>query len=207
MKRKLLLMLLILVAVVVFSGCTTTTDSGNGNGVTTYAFDWAYKLARNYAEDNWINWDGDTVLIQYACVSADEKCMLGRPRDDSRWQVVFQSAGDQIYVVIVDKDGDITTDDWGGGYDDIHYVTEFSNSKLEEMMTFCLDESNAYWQQWTEHPDDYYWLVVVFYSETYSEYVFEVQFWDGDDFEGDPWGWIGIDTDGSGSDYNILYSY
>jgi hypothetical protein len=207
--RKIAVLTVVLAAALVLS-CTTTTGTDGGDGLLKYAFDWAYDIAKKWAEDRWDDWDSDTKLAFFDCVLADEKCMLGRPQDNSFWWIFFQNDDGDAYSVTVDDEGheDGEPEDFGIDFND---VTAFSNSKLEEMMTFCLDDHNDFWETTSTDPEDYWWYVEV--SSDYNDWfsgvdeIFRIWFFESQS-DIDSWSWWGyfvIDCDGDGDDYDILY--
>ncbi|MCX7022331.1 MAG: hypothetical protein NTW26_08700 [bacterium] len=211
--RKIVILTVVLAVALLFS-CTTTTDGGGGGGLLKYAFDWAYDIAKKYAQDddNWGYWDSGTVLAFFDCVLSDEKCMLGRPLENSYWEIFFQNDNAEVYSVMVDENGDEDGTAEGTAID-FNEVPAYDNDKLEEMMTFCLDPDNDYWSQWDTSPDDYWWFVEVSsdYNDSWSgvDNIFRVWFFESQG-DIDPWSWWGyivIDCDGHGIDYDILASY
>ncbi len=207
MKVKVFVVTVVLAAAFLLS-CTTTTGTNEDGGVTEYAFDWAYQIAKSYAEDRWGEWDEHTKLVFYDCVLADEKCMLGRPLDYSFWEI-WCMYYDDLNSIEVDEDGEADGEEHEPR--DFDEVPVFSNSKLEEMMTFCIDEDNDLFDYWGADPNDFKWFVEV--SSDYAEQwpgvdnIFRVWFFESRN-DIDDWNWEGliiIDCDGEGNDYEILY--
>lgn len=209
MKVKVFVVSVVLAAAFLLS-CTTTTGTNGDGGVTEYAFDWAYQIAKSYAEEYWGDWDTDTVLAFFDCVLADAKCMLGRPLENSYWLVWFQNDEAELYSVEINEDGEEDGTDHGVSGVDFNEVPAYSNSKLEEMMAFCIDEDNDYWDLWDSTADDYWWFVEV--SSDYGDWwagvdnIFRIWFFErqGDVDEWNYWGYIVIDCDGHDNDYDIL---
>ncbi len=258
--RRIIVLTIVLAAALLFS-CTTTTAPDGGGGLLKYAFDWAYDIAENYAMGHWGGWDAETVVIGFECVLAGDKCMLGRPLDNSYWEIFFQNDEAEFYSVEVDQNGDDQDDDDHGDDDqdddqgdddqddddqgdddqdddqddddqgdddqdddqgdddfgtsntDFNEVPAYSNDKLEEMMTFCLDGDNDFWDTTQTDPGDYWWFVEVSsdYGDWWSgvENIFRVWFFDSqsDIDDWNYWGYIIIDCDGNGTDYDILDFY
>ncbi len=209
MKVKVLVVTVVLAAAFLLS-CTTTTDTNGDGGVTEWAFDWAYQIAKSYAENRWDEWDEYTKLVVYDCVLADEKCMLGRPQAYSFWEIWYMHY-DDLFSIEVDEDGEADGEEHDESSIDYDEIPAFSNSKLEEMMAFCIDEDNDLFDHWGADPNEFKWFVEVScdYNELWSgvDNIFRVWFFEsrGDIDDWDWKGFICIDCDGEGNDYEILY--
>ena len=199
MKRNALLVFIPLM-IALMAACTTSTESGG----TRYTFSWAYDIALEYLESNWEGWEEDLELSLYTCGYADSDCKLGRPLEDSRWSLMFRNTAGTCFFTTINPQGEVCNSgvqDWDV---DIMPTVGFSNDKLAEMMTFCLNEDNWFWQNVEETPEEYAWIVYVSYIE-YSMDTFRVDFYDIENEY--VWGMIVIDTSGYGSYYDIIYSY